>query len=477
MLNFLIEAQHMDQELDLPQSSTTSQQFLPMLLAAFFILHVALALWMPGAHTKFMLGDRAHDRLAKVQAVLNAPPDAGPLAVMAAQGSPGDYMFLLPAYAAAGPDGVILQSIVLYLAALACLYWLTRDTFGPASAKAATILYALLPATIFHPHAFVSETISNPLLIIGSYALAQILRRDGNIWTWTAVAGLLIGIVTFSRHVYILLPLIAAALAWYYVSPVSRGRAVAASLIGLGYLPAILWTAIALMAPTASQSPASAGGLGANLQARAERVALIAGVPPPQAIVEQQREGLEGATMTITPKQFTAFVAAHPLAYARSIVSDAVNILGNPGMAMVAGRYLGLFDLNEKSEEDLSRWRKIRDEHDMIAVAHELWQTSASALIINAAGMVAWISVIGLALLGAIKAWRTPAIVDRPVCVMLMGLFVYVIAFNSVVAGYTRWDHRSGVEFVIAIFAAYAVASGVLSQLLEYVTRRDRSAQ
>lgn len=448
-----------------------------MLLAAFFALHVALAVWMPGAHTKFMLGDRAHDRLAKIEAVLDAPADSGSLAVMTAQGSPGDYIFLLPAYAAAGPDGVILQSILLYLTAIACLFWLTRDTFGPASAKAATVLYALLPATIFHPHAFVSEAISNPLLIIGTYALAQVLRRADNGWTWTAVAGLLIGIVTFSRHVYILLPLITAALAWWSVSPVSRGRAIAASLIGLGYLPAIMWTAIAITAPAASQSPASAGGLGANLQARAERVALIAAVPPPQAIVEQQREGLEGATMTITPKQFATFVAAHPLAYARSIVSDAVNILGNPGMAMVAGRFLGFFDLNEKSEEDLSRWRKIRDEHGMFAVARELWRTSASALIINAVGMVAWVSVIGLALLGAIKAWLTPTSVDRPVCVMLVGLFVYVIAFNSIVAGYTRWDHRSGVEFVIAIFAGYAVASGALRQVLQYFTRRERSAQ
>ena len=447
------------------QPSSASRPFLPLLLAVFFALHLALAFAMPDAHSKFMLGDRADDRLAKIEAVLHAPDTSGAIAVMVAQGSPGDYALLVPAYAALGQNGVVLQSTLLYIAAIAALYMLVRTNFTESTARLATVLYALLPATIFHPHALVSEAVSNPGLIIASYAFAQVLRAPTLNWRWIAAAGLLIGVVVFTRHVFVLLPLLAALLAWRFVQPQTHRLRVAAAISGLGYSVAALWAIIALAAPVGIHPSASAGGLGANLQARAERVALIAGVAAPEPLVDARRDGVERATQTISPQQFVAFVAAHPLAYARSMLSDAVNILANPGMAMVAGRYFGLFDLQEKNEADLSRWRKIRDEHGLVAVAAELWRTSPSALIINAFGVVAWGTLLVLALFGAVNAWRNPA-VYQPVFVMLAGLFIYIVAFNSVVAGYTRWDHRSGVEFVIAIFAAYAIASGALWQTL-----------
>lgn len=270
---------------------------------------------------------------------------------------------------------------------------------------------------------------------------------------------------------FVLLPLLAALLAWRFVEPATDRMRVGVSIAVLGYSVAALWSIIALTAPLDARPGASAGGLGANLQARAERVALIAGVAAPEPQINARRDGVERATETITAQQFVAFVANHPLAYGRSMLSDAVNILANPGMAMVAGRYFGLFDLQEKNEADLSRWRKIRDEHGLFAVAAELWRTSPAALIINAIGLLAWGSLLALALLGAIKAWKDPAI-RHPVYVMLAGLFVYILAFNSVVAGYTRWDHRSGVEFVIAIFAAYAITSGSVREMFHRLTRR-----
>lgn len=426
---------------------------------------------MPGAHTKFMLGDRADDRLAKIEAVINATDVNGALAVMIAQGSPGDYVLHVPAFAAFGPDGVMLQSILLYLAAIAALYLLVRTTFGERTARLAAVIYTLLPATIFHPHALVSEAVSNPLLIIACYAFAQVLRAPRPNWPWIAATGILIGIVVFTRHVFVLLPLLAAFLAWRFTEPENRRLPIAAAIAALGYSVAALWAIIALAGPVDVHPGASAGGLGANLQARAERVALIAGVAAPEPLIDAKRDGVERATETITPQQFVAFVASHPIAYARSMLSDAVNILANPGMAMVAGRYFGLFDLQEKSEADLSRWRKIRDEHGLLAVATELWRTSAPALIINAFGVVAWGTLLLLALLGSVKAWRDPS-VYRPVFVMLAGMFIYIIAFNSVVAGYTRWDHRSGVEFVIAIFAAYAITCGALRNTMHRLTRR-----
>lgn len=450
-------------------------RFIVIAMAAFLAVHLALTFLMPNVHAKFMLGDRAHDRLAKVERVLGAYDAQNAVAIIVEQGSPGDYILFVPAYGLFGPEGVMLQSIVLYLIAMACLYALVRDAFGRQTAALATILYAILPATFFHPQAFVSEAISNPLLIIATYAFARSLISQDRYWKWTVLSGVLIGVVVFSRHVYLLLPMLAAVLTWHYTEPPAHRFTKSAVILGLGYAAALVWSLIATLAPVESHHSASAGGLGANLQARAERIALVAGAQAPEPLIEPQREGLEHATQTITPSQFSAFILDHPLAYVRTIASDAVNILANPGMAMVAGRYFGVFDLNENSEDDLSRWRKIRDQHGMFAVAAELRRTSAMALIVNAVGIILWATVLALAILGAVVARRSTS-VAQPIVTLLVGLVLYVITFNSIVAGYTRWDHRSGIEFALVIFAAYAVVSGKVSELLKPLLARIRIA-
>lgn len=442
--------------------------FIVGLVAALTVLHAAIILLLPNGHEKFLLGDRAHDRTAKMQKLLSADGFDGMLAVLVQQASPGDYLLFAPAYALAGPTGVMVQNTILILIGAVFLYKLATMFFSARIAGIATLAYGLLPATLFHPHVFVSESICNPLLIAATYFLARYTAGDRPASRDLVLAALLTALLCFTRHVYLAVPpFFAIVILLSRQRPLRGNLASVAVLLGLGYAIVGGWSLVSHYGAERYGAGESVGGLGSNLYLRAERMAAIGGFALPEAI-DVRAQAANTDLKTMRPAEFLNMVAEQPVSFVRTVVSDAVNIGANPGMAMVFGRFFGAFDLQEGSYEDYNKWREVRDKHGLLGVALELWRTSPLGFIINAVGGMAWLGFVLVALLGA---WTLLWDRHQPAALKLLaiGLPAYLLSLTSVTAGYTRWDHRSPTEFALALLFAIGV-----SVLLDSLARRNR---
>jgi 4-amino-4-deoxy-L-arabinose transferase-like glycosyltransferase len=429
-----------------------SDRFLTGLLAAFLLVHVALAVLMPNGAARMLLGDRAGDRVRALDELFAQADLDGALRVIFRVGSPGDWLLFAPAYRLAGSYGVMAQSMAFYALGLVLLYRLCGMLASRRVARIATIAWALLPATVFHPHAFVTEAICNPLLICLTYLLSRLELSEDTRWRDLILAGLVTAVLAFVRHIYLLLPL--AGTIWLLLfRPHGLGaRRNAAVFLALGFvLIAAWWGAIALGGQR-YELGRSIGGLEANLYLRADRMAVMGGIGLPQSY--QERKSRAGQELgALDPPEFIGFVKAHPVLFAKTVVSDAFNLIANPGVAMLAGRYFGLFDLGERTYRDLNKWREAREREGPLGVARLLWQTSPTGLVFNVAGGMLWMAFLGLATIGAWRFARNPDLTPT-LRVLLFGIAGYVIILTSGTAGYTRWDHRSGIEFILALWFA-----------------------
>ena len=131
-------------------------------------------------------------------------------------------------------------------------------------------------------------------------------------------------------------------------------------------------------------------------------------------------------------------------------------MLFRSGVAMLAGRYLGLFDLAERSHRDLNKWREVREKQGFLGLARLLLETSPVGLAVNAAGLIAWIAFLAVAALGAVRFMRD-ATREPALRWLLAGLVVYVAGLTSLTAGYTRWDHRAPMDVALVLFFAAGV--------------------
>jgi hypothetical protein len=329
---------------------------------------------------------------------------------------------------------------VLYALSLLLLYHLCLMLVPPATARLATIAWAVLPATIFHPHALVSEGIANPCVIALTYQLVRLEFADETRVRDLVLIGLTLAVLCFSRHVYLLLPLAVAA--WLLLfRPHGLGPA---RNIAIPVLAAFLlvggWAAVSAVGKAHWPLGNSVGGLESNLYLRADRMAAMGQVPMPTTYLARKQTDAEASSLD-------------PLLFAKTTISDAFNLLANPGMAMLAGRYLGLFDLGEKNHRDLNKWREAREQGGPLGVLKLLWATSPTGFVFNAIGGALWAAFLGVAAWGA---WLFAHDREQMPAIrwLLFGLVGYALLLTSVTAGYTRWDHRSGIECILALWFA-----------------------
>lgn len=446
--------------------TTRTGSGLAAFLAALGLFHVALIFLLPDAEQRFMLGDRANDRTVKMETLLSADSADAFFATLFRQASPGDYILFAPAYTLGGPTAVMLQNTVLILLGVWFVYKLAALFFSRHAATFAAVVYALLPATLFHPHAFVSEAICNPLLIVAAYFIARHVRASDPPARDVTIAALITAVLCFTRHVYLLLPLFFMAVLLFdqYIWRSSKTRA-ATIMVVLGYSLVGAWGIVAHFGEAHYDAGKSVGGLGSNLFLRAERMSQISGEPLPPAA--EKARAVDNGILTMTPADFGGYVLEHPVPFAKTVVSDLFNITANPGIAMVYGRFFGFFDLGERHYSDYNKWREVRDREGIPGLLRELWRTSPRGLILNAVGAAAWALFLALAAVGAVRL-----LVDRaqPVAIklLLIGLPFYLVGVSSLAAGYTRWDHRSPAEFALAILFMLGV------EALENKLRRRR---
>lgn len=417
--------------------------FIVWFLAVVAAAHAALTFAVPNMNQKFQLGDRAWDRSAKLADILSAQDLDAVLAALHYHSAPGDYLFLLPAYAAFGPVGVIAQNIVLLLVGIWFLYRMAMAWFSPAAAKIAVVAYALLPATIFHPQVFVTEALCNPLLVVATWYAGRMLLADTPARRDVVLFGLVSAVLIFTRYVYLLLPLMIAALLMLRAGNWRRPLRPIGLFLALSYSLVVIWSGMSSLNNGHYEVGFSFQGLGSNLFLRAERMA------------RQGDFALDPATRqarSVSVGRFAQHALKHPVPFANSLISDAVNFVVNPGAAMVYGRYLGLFDLAEAGDQDMFKWRDIRDRDGTMAMIGHLWTVSPIGLTLNAllAGM------LGILYLGSlVGVWALLCDEARPLAFRLMMVAVpaYVFVF-SFAAGSVRWDHRSPLEFMLCLLFA-----------------------
>jgi hypothetical protein len=140
----------------------------------------------------------------------------------------------------------------------------------------------------------------------------------------------------------------------------------------------------------------------------------------------------------------------HPLAYLKTVVANAANVLFNPGINAFAGHYLGLFDT-----EHVTFWRELLDRSGPLHVVVEVSRRSGGFAALFFVSVLIWGAICAFSVIGAVTWLRS----DRSrtaTKAVLMSYLAY--AFLSVlVIGGTRWTHRPPFEFVIVILFAFGI--------------------
>lgn len=432
--------------------------FIGSLLSIVAAAHMALTLAIPHLAEKFLLGDRALDRLTKIDALLKAPSADAMAAVLIYYDCPGDYLLFVPAYLAFGPAGVIAQNVLLLLLGLWFLYRIGVTWFSPTVAKIACVVYALLPAMIFHPQVLVSEAICNPLLIVATWYAGQLVTKDRPALRDAILFGLVCAVLIPVREIFLLFPVVVGGLV---LAKAGKGRQTLALLgvmLTLSFSIFAAWGLVRATAPARYERGISLQGLSSNLYLRAKRMEPLGGFQLPQDISQQR---------AISLGQFVELGVHEPSALARTIVSDAVDITANTGSAMVYGRYLGLFDLGEKNSADVSKWREIRDQQGTLAMLAYMSATAPSALAYTIGFAAAWAMFVMIALYGAWKFVRGFSPLELKLLLFSIPIYFFVFSF---VSGEPRWDHRSPMEFVLCLF----FATGALA-LRAWLKKKHRS--
>ena len=430
--------------------------FIAGFLAIVAAAHIALTLAVPNLAEKFQLGDRAVDRLSKLNALLHAPNADAIAAALVYYDSPGDYILFLPAYLAFGPAGVIAQDLLLLLVGLWFLYRIGVTWFSPTVAKIACIAYALLPAMIFHPQVLVSEAICNPLLIVATWYAAQLITRDRPALRDAVLFGIICAVLISVREIYLLFPVMVAALAIVKAGTVRGRLAVLGLMLALSFSIFGTWELVRSAAPARYERGTSLQGLPSNLFLRAQRMEPIGNFKLPEDISQQQAMSLG---------QFAELAAREPYALARTVISDAADLTINSGSAMVYGRYFGLFHLGEDKPADMHKWREIRDQQGTLPMLVYMGETAPVALAYSVGFAVGWGIFLLIACYGAWRFARGSQPLELKFLFFAIPVYFFIFSF---VSGAPRWDHRSPTEFILSLFFALGAVT-----LLSWL-RRER---
>jgi hypothetical protein len=430
------------------------------LLASLVLLHLLLLAFVPDGAEKLLIGDRGGSRVVKLDTLLEAQGIDGTLRALHAWGHPGDYVLFAPAYGIGGVYGMTLQSVLLLLVGVWFLYRLARLLLDERGAILAAAAYAVLPATLFHPHTIVTETVCNPLLIVAAYFVAKCLLAERPSARDAAAAGLALAVVGFVRPGFAPLHLALAALVVLLGRAALVERLKAGAVIGALALSLLAGWAI-LSSSVGSDHPRGYGGgeLEYNFYLKAERMAAAGGFDLAEATAgATYREWPDGTGLTFLKAwRYVELVAEHPGAFLKVSASDIVNLVANPGVTMVLGRYLGLFDLGERNVNDYKKWRLLRESEGMLGLLAEIWRTSPLALVLNVTGFLAWGAFLAFAAIGGLRI-----AVERPrgpgVALLLWSVPLYVGLITIAAAGHSRWDHRSIAEPFLAIMLVAGLA-------------------
>jgi hypothetical protein len=415
-----------------------------LLVGLSILIHAALFLYDLENPQASLTGDRANQRMVKIESLLQTDSNASVAETLVNAGSPGDYVIHAAIYSRLGMHGVIVTQILLQLIGIVYVYLLGRllfDTRGLPLLAAA--VYAFLPAGLLHPHVLVSEAFFNPLIVVSFYHGARYLS-DPEAPVWHLLISAIAGTAaSFVRLIYVIYPfLFAGILLLWRRHPHRIGHTVSYLLLSIA--APLLWASYMFAQTGNFTMGKSSHDLSSNLYGRVERMGQLGGfeLTPEQ----QQHRGL-GLS------EYLDYVSEHPKVYLTTLRSDVTNILLNSGINSFLGRYLGLYEMPKKTRY----WRNVRDKYGLWGMIKAMYAYSPTLFFVNIFVTLFWFAFIGPALIGVFVMVSNHRL-SPAVRAVLVALPAYLLLASQAAIS-VRWGFRTPFEFIMVLLFVAAVSS------------------
>ena len=444
------------------QAKRSLSSWLLACLALFVVLHGALLAYDVRNPEAFYNGDRADKRANKVFVLLDIPdmrevwsppwssipghPFGGTVPQLSVPekllnlGPPGDYLLHALPYGLGGPIAVILVQVALALAAVVCVFRLgLRLGLSEGYAFVATALYTLLPASLQQPHQLVSEGLFNPLLAIATYFLVRTVEEPFR-WRVVLTALVCLALAMEVRNQLLPYPFVLVAIFLYWRQE-KWMRLVIATLVVCYAIP-VAWAIFVALQPDELVVATTELSALRNLSGLVARMAIRGGFAFDRSIYP-------GEEMPIA--DFLGYVLRYPLALLQVKMTDAVEILANPGITGL-GRHLGIDLFDFRTETGKLFWAQLKWNVGLPTIMRGLFRQDLAFLVPLLAATAAWLFVLAMAVFGAFVLIR-----DRRISGATKAIVLSMIVFNLAivqVSEMVRVGQRTPVEFAITILFA-----------------------
>jgi Dolichyl-phosphate-mannose-protein mannosyltransferase len=374
-----------------------------VVLAVAAVIQVLLFLYdLLSGFAPFLRGDRSYHRFEALKEFAAAPwGDA--LAVMTASPvTPGEYVFVYPAYAVFGIGGIVAFQIALQLIALACVVDLANRLFRWHYAPLVCgLAYALLPHNIVFPHQLVTEAVASPLIVFFIYAYFR-LARVPNIAD-AVLSGLFLGAAVLIRPALVsIVPVILVVhlLAARHLWPRALRWCGLTALIAV--VPFAIWTAAFTGHTGKFGFTSGVANLQWNLRSKVFLVHTKNSLPLPAELAGYQSYGdLYRDSNGIGVGRFVQIAGEHPVAFIKGVTLDALIVSGRADISKILVDYFSIGD-----REAFKDWRQRWSDEGvpgLIAWLQESW-AAALAIVLELAGSVIMLCAGGAAILFSVYA-------------------------------------------------------------------------
>ncbi len=300
--------------------TVTSRRQVWFLVGIGAVIHFAMILYdISNSYEPFLWGDRSPDRWAVMLQALSPPRSLFDF-IVHAKVAPGEYIFQLPFYMAAGKAGVVAFQTVLNLVAVACLYYAANVLFcSPSASLIIAFVYLCLPQNLVYPHEFVTEAVATPLTTV--FVFLIVLSTSRSRVLYALLGAVIYGVAIFVRPSLVFALPCLWLLNLFTTRPTITGVSRASFLCGIALLPIVLWATLFSLDTGKLGYTNGVANLSWNLRSKVYLIFSRNGIEqPPELDTFASYEDLYDDYNGISVKRYLQLVAPHP----RSIIIDSI---------------------------------------------------------------------------------------------------------------------------------------------------------
>jgi 4-amino-4-deoxy-L-arabinose transferase-like glycosyltransferase len=298
------------------------------------LLHLCLFVFDVFNPDGFLRADRADERIKAVRTVIEAAGNPDVLVdALVRLGLVFDYGIHAVLFGLGGRLGVVAFQVVLAMAATLSLVYIARQAFrSDGFAVVVGLVYGLLPQSIAFPHQLLTESIANPLIIMGTAAFVWALTDPRRVSAWLC-SGVLFGIGGAVRPALILLPLLAVTLT--IVTRTRPSAKHAALFVAASLAPLLGWCFFMLVQTGRFGLGDSGQDLGLNLTDSVVKVLLSVGVGPPDG------SRPEWLPLRISLSEYFGYLREYPLGFLNLYFKNVFVMVADSGIGRLYVDLLG----------------------------------------------------------------------------------------------------------------------------------------